>query len=1042
MTTIKRISAAAALLLALVGIPTILLLTAGNPISANLSIETITRVFTQRDDGSMLVHLVIWLCWIAWAYFAVALVIETISQLRAHRTGAPLRVPGLRPGRHALAPIVSIMLGLSITAGTTTMPAFADTPQPAPITATVTPSKPTTSAPDTTSESTPTAQTKKQTQPAPDLRHTVTKTDSLWDLAEGYYGDGMQWRRIADANRQLVGPDANLRAGMVLVIPGIKDPKGDHDFIEHTVTSADTLSALAKTYLGDADRWPEIYAASQPIEQADGQHISDPDLIIDGWTLHIPTARKAPAQQATTPATTAAAHKKNPQPEAQPATAAAQPTQAPRTHTPASPDSAPQTAAAHAQQTPATHEAAPVEAHVPAATAPATTPSTAENTSDTSDTTTITDASDTNRSIAGIGGVLAVCLLGILGSRWRRQAARRRPGQRIPALPETEAATVSALQQSEGPLTAVHLDQALRSLSLLLGQQDRMLPPLLAVRLDDDRIDLILAEDTAAPPAPFVADDASARAWSYVPDPAQPLPDATMVPAPYPALVTLGRDDTDAHLLVDLETLGALAITDNAPEEIVGVLALELATSTWADDLAVTLVGACPELPGALQVDRLNYVADLDELIEQLERDAAETSQRLTDDGLAAARDGRTGEDAETWTPHVVLVSAPIGEDHAQRLGKILTDKPRVSIAAVTTDDRKISTWALVSNTDGEHATLEPLGLAMVPQRMPAELYASICQVSIRSLSDATEPAPWWNHDEHAQRPVEEPSLYNTDGDKPTLTLASTPKTVVVGEENEAEDESPVIPLHQPTLRLMGQIRMDNVAEDLPAGRSVTEVLEPVIYVHLHPGDLTKNYQAALATHTTNVNPAASRARRYLGTTADGEKLFPDSVRTDLGRTYTLHPSVTSDWAKINELTQCGINTTGTRNLWRALELVEGRPLESVAPGQWPWIEETRNDMIAMLLDIAHEVADRALIAGDADKAAWAVKKGHMIDPLSETIDRDELRLHRLTGNASGAQGVIDRILKNCRKLGLEPDDETRALIHSSHDDARHMARA
>ncbi len=51
----------------------------------------------------------------------------------------------------------------------------------------------------------------------------------------------------------------------------------------HVVVPGDTLSALAARYLGDADRWPEIYAANRGL-------IADADLIYPGQELTIPTA--------------------------------------------------------------------------------------------------------------------------------------------------------------------------------------------------------------------------------------------------------------------------------------------------------------------------------------------------------------------------------------------------------------------------------------------------------------------------------------------------------------------------------------------------------------------------------------------------------------------------------------------------------------------------------------------------------------------------------------------------------------------------------
>ncbi|MFI0396660.1 peptidoglycan-binding protein LysM [Paracoccus jiaweipingae] len=49
----------------------------------------------------------------------------------------------------------------------------------------------------------------------------------------------------------------------------------------HTVAKGETLSAIAKAYLGDAGRYREIFEANKPM-------LSDPDKIYPGQTLRIP----------------------------------------------------------------------------------------------------------------------------------------------------------------------------------------------------------------------------------------------------------------------------------------------------------------------------------------------------------------------------------------------------------------------------------------------------------------------------------------------------------------------------------------------------------------------------------------------------------------------------------------------------------------------------------------------------------------------------------------------------------------------------------
>jgi len=57
-------------------------------------------------------------------------------------------------------------------------------------------------------------------RPAPQpVVHYVKANESLWSIAQKYYGDGAQWRKIKAANPRAVGANDSVRPGVRLVIP-------------------------------------------------------------------------------------------------------------------------------------------------------------------------------------------------------------------------------------------------------------------------------------------------------------------------------------------------------------------------------------------------------------------------------------------------------------------------------------------------------------------------------------------------------------------------------------------------------------------------------------------------------------------------------------------------------------------------------------------------------------------------------------------------------------------------------------------------------
>ncbi|MGW2055892.1 BTAD domain-containing putative transcriptional regulator [Streptomyces sp. NPDC001840] len=114
---------------------------------------------------------------------------------------------------------------------------------------------------------------------------------------------------VAIQDRQLALPAAAATtpaearmAGPSPERPGQSGGSEAVEHIEYTVVDGDTLWDISHAYLGDALKWPRIYALNKDRVQSDGSRLSDPDLITPGWQLTVPVAgRSAPPPPAPVP---------------------------------------------------------------------------------------------------------------------------------------------------------------------------------------------------------------------------------------------------------------------------------------------------------------------------------------------------------------------------------------------------------------------------------------------------------------------------------------------------------------------------------------------------------------------------------------------------------------------------------------------------------------------------------------------------------------------------------------------------------------------
>lgn len=132
-------------------------------------------------------------------------------------------------------------------------------------------------------------------QSSNELIHRIQQGDTLWRLAERYYGDGSQWRRIAEAeqNKGRIMADFQVRNGASIVIPGVpavsqNNQRGTQRPTQptprqqtYTVQRGDTLGEISMKTLGTSRRWREILELNR-------DRIRDPNVVPVGVELRLP----------------------------------------------------------------------------------------------------------------------------------------------------------------------------------------------------------------------------------------------------------------------------------------------------------------------------------------------------------------------------------------------------------------------------------------------------------------------------------------------------------------------------------------------------------------------------------------------------------------------------------------------------------------------------------------------------------------------------------------------------------------------------------
>jgi LysM repeat protein len=975
---IRGLGSLAILLLGTAGAPVALAVLGGNPLPGELTWDATRRALSTPVDGMILVRLITMIGWLAWLAFTLSVISELLAVISQQRIR--IHLPGLdAPQRFAAGLLISVITMLSVPHAVQADPdsgrqiaAVAAAPDP-----------PAVIIEPTEAVQLPALAAPHTKRVDHDIHHVVQAGDDLWSLAERYYGDGRDWRKIAIANPTVLtgGPD-RLQVGWRLRIPDLDTDAHTGDRVI-TVRRGDSLSSIAERELGTSVRWRDIFHVNRA-------QLSDPDELAVGMRLVLPEQTK----RGTKPKS------KHDQPQRR--TEGSLPKQE-RSATPPEPPASP-----------AQPSASPAE---PSASSSRPTDNPGTATPDTAPTVDVPWL-----SLAGVGGLLAAGVIGGLASRRRIQLQIRPAGKRI--VPPTPAAgpVEVALGRRQRPLSLRTLDRAMRAIAAHCRDSRAAPPPLQLALVGETEIELRMQETCPTAPVGFTL---GGRSWFIAQDDVgylKSVPGLAEAARPWPALVTLGRDEQGRLVLGDLESFGLLEIQPDSgfpAADLLAAMAVELSFSPWADEMIVTLLGGGERIPEALGKHNVLRTTDCDALLDRLEKRAALQREHRRYPLLSQHR--IDPDLADPWAPEIVMVQRPLSTVQSARLSALINTEPKVAVAAVVVGPVPGATWSLCG--DGSSAErkvlLEPAGLSLSPQWLEPQEVTAVVDLIEGTGSDETTPAPWWSEACAQPNPPPDNVTY-LDSRSTTWGTAITAERALIMEAAMDPDRT----VHHPTLQMLGPIELHGAMGTAPA-RAAKQCLEYCAWLLENPGSAAQAMVAALAVAEGTRRSNMSRLRSWLGASPEGESYLPDAYT---GR-ITLHPAVSSDWQWLQILTSTGVNRAGDDSLQAALELVRGAPLADAAPGQWHWAEELRTDMISCVRDIGLELADRALLAGDVERARWAAARALLAAPGDELLLAARIRTEHTAGNATETERLALQLAAQARTLGVDLDPETVSLL-------------
>lgn len=1089
---VRGLFAAGVLIALLVGPPWALWLV-GQPFLPGKvpTLDDVAAALLRPDDGTLLIGLLVLVGWAVWTALLISIVAEVLDRIRSGgRTARRRERWTLRPSRA----VAALLVGWIVTMFVST-PASGATPR-----ATVT-------------DLVPQAVTNPRLAADSGRVHVVVARDTLWDIAAEELGDALRWREILDINRGRAQPDggrltddAVLHVGWTLALPGPPPPDGEQ--IE--VHPGDTLSELAGRYLGDPDRYDELYADNAGVRQRDGRTLQDANVIRPGWLLRLPGATdgavpgggpapdtgSAPATVTPDPGPTPAGppnpSRPGPAPAASPTRPAPPTTTSPRPSAPPSTAAPPTTTGPSTTSAPATSRTTsgpsgtPSSASAPASSAPTVIPGPSPSGAPGP----VVPGEVTTWPLpvaptVGIAGVLASALLANLFLLRRRQQQSRRYGRRI-ALPGAALSGVeAAVALSAQPAGPLFLDLVLRCIAAAAPPR---YPALRAARLCSTGVELVLAAPQP-PPAPFQEGREDGSTWEVSHEARLPLTEATAVGVanPYPALVSLGRDENGATFLLDLELAGAVHLVGDPARavDLLRHLAVELGTARSADAVTVLTVGLEPDL-ARLPARRVREAADLTEAIAHV-RDARRTATddlRRADGALLNLR--VQDQLSETWLVTVLLVVHTAGLD-IMELSALCADLfggERSTVAVVTA--------ASPTELDGVTVHIDPDGRATVSgfddedlqvEQMPEPLARGVVAVLDTATAPdqpvrrANDPDPWaddmnedgtWRRppaassdDDEAEPPPASPeppapepsgaTLVNhkpLDGgsaggepvhSEPADPVAQRRLLLVEQQDPQLDDDlalwtANAVPA-RPLIGILGPPQLRSPGQ--PPEKRHSWYLEVVLYLALHPHGVDRDklmtdlWPEGVAIQPPTIRRAIAEARAWAGkdTTSDPPTDFIPAISPAGGDRYRITGHLT-DWDLFRRLRKraqaraaAHRHASAIADYTAALQLIRGPVLHPLRSRGYAWLHNPDQRHADLIPGFVIDTAHELV---DLALAEGDVDLARFAATTAQTVDPDRTSDRPFTDlmRIAHATGDLDEMRTHAELLLAERDFE------------------